>query len=86
MRYGSAGHPPAFLLSPATSLRCLSTRGLPIGMLPDSTYQQASCIVAPQSTLYLYSDGAYELRLPEVATGQPLGSVIDRYAASRPHA
>ncbi len=86
LRYGSAGHPPAFLLSLGQTCQSLSTRGLPIGMLPESTYLQATCTVPPQSTLYLYSDGAYEHPLPEGGywTAPGLGELIT--SLHQPHA
>jgi sigma-B regulation protein RsbU (phosphoserine phosphatase) len=63
--YASAGHPPALLLAPegdpAGSVRRLHTPGLPIGMFSEARYEQDCCAIAPGSTLYLFSDGAYEL-------------------------
>ena len=67
LSYGSAGHPPALLLTPATesqpaNLTQLRTSGLPIGMMPDATYQWKRCTVADHSRLYVFSDGIYELQ------------------------
>lgn len=63
--YSSAGHPPAIAITPspeqptATSLR---TAGLPVGMFPDIEYQEASYAVTTSSTLYVFSDGIYEIQ------------------------
>ncbi|MGB7445064.1 MAG: SpoIIE family protein phosphatase [Coleofasciculaceae cyanobacterium] len=63
--YSCAGHPPALLLSQTTkptSARRLSTRSLPIGMLPEAKYKDNTCQIIPGSTLYIFSDGVYEIR------------------------
>jgi sigma-B regulation protein RsbU (phosphoserine phosphatase) len=65
LTYASAGHPPAVLLSktPAASIQAqrLQTRGLPIGMFPEVDYLDECCEVAELSTLYIFSDGIYEI-------------------------
>jgi len=63
LTYSSAGHPPAILISPSRpdQPRCLKTSGLPIGIIPEAIYQNASCSVEPQSELYIFSDGVYEM-------------------------
>jgi sigma-B regulation protein RsbU (phosphoserine phosphatase) len=75
LTYASAGHPPAILISPInsdpinsdpidseqTNVQELRTPSLPIGMLEDLTFSDASAIIPPGSVLYIYSDGAYEL-------------------------
>jgi sigma-B regulation protein RsbU (phosphoserine phosphatase) len=63
LTYSSAGHPPAILISPSIpdQPRCLKTSGLPIGIIPEAIYQNASCSVEPQSELYIFSDGVYEM-------------------------
>lgn len=62
--YASAGHPPAIVLSQSESGQTVSqlrTQGLPIGMMPDIQYQWRRYELPPQSTLYLFSDGLYEV-------------------------
>lgn len=66
LSYASAGHPPAMLVSPATASRPatlspLRTPGMPIGMMPDATYQWKRCSVAQGGRLYIFSDGIYEI-------------------------
>lgn len=67
LSYSSAGHPPAILLSfdekkQEITEKKLKTKGIPIGMFPDLTYQNNSCQIPLQSNLYLFSDGIYELK------------------------
>ena len=62
--YSSAGHPPAVLLvneSDAAEAIRLGTASLPIGMLPDTRFINHRCHIDPRSTLYVFSDGAYEI-------------------------
>lgn len=63
--YSSAGHPPAILLTLDSQENILETRlktpSIPIGMFPELTYQDQSCSINPHSSLYLFSDGIYEL-------------------------
>ena len=63
LTYSSAGHPPAILLSSKTkaSEQRLKTPGVPVGMFPDIKYVNASCTIAPNSSLYLFSDGLYDI-------------------------
>lgn len=63
--YSSAGHPPAVLLTATDSktneVKMLKTSSMPIGMLPDSRYVDQRCTVTQDSTLYVFSDGIYEI-------------------------
>src|SRR5919202_1237601 len=63
--YASAGHPPAILLSgkPASEVQVkrLKTLGLPAGMFPDADYVDECCDIVEPSTLYIFSDGIYEI-------------------------
>ncbi|MGB3206367.1 MAG: SpoIIE family protein phosphatase [Crinalium sp.] len=67
--YATAGHPPAILFSPGTSdtkveVKQLGIPALPIGILPDEDFEEQSCQITSNSTLYIFSDGAYEINLP----------------------
>lgn len=65
LTYSSAGHPPALLLTQSfdqITVKQLSTRGAPIGLLPESHYVDAVCRIEAPSTLYIFSDGIYEFR------------------------
>lgn len=61
--YSSAGHPPSVLISDEEipKIKLLKTSGLPIGMMPDTSYQEQICEIDTNSRLYLFSDGVYEL-------------------------
>lgn len=63
LTYSSAGHPPAILLeSRAVNIeQRLKTPGVPVGMFPDIEYVNASCKIAANSSLYVFSDGIYEI-------------------------
>jgi sigma-B regulation protein RsbU (phosphoserine phosphatase) len=63
LTYASAGHPPAILVHKtedgfrSTQLR---TPNLPVGMMPDVTYNSDRQIISEESLLYIFSDGVYE--------------------------
>ncbi len=64
LMYASAGHPPAILLSKSSNLtqvQQLRTPGLPVGMFPHVNYVDGLCNIDEGSTLYIFSDGAYEI-------------------------
>ncbi len=66
--YACAGHPPGILLSDAsttTSVKELGSLSIPIGMLPEADFDDDSCEIQPGSTLYLFSDGVYEILQPD---------------------
>lgn len=63
--YASAGHPPAILVSGTsaknTQVQLLRTPGMPVGMFPEAKYVNDYCHVEKCSSLYIFSDGAYEI-------------------------
>lgn len=66
LAYASAGHPPAVLLTndtPHPKAKPLGNYNLPIGMFPNMDYRHGTYTVQPQSTLYLFSDGVYEIQM-----------------------
>ena len=69
LTYASAGHPPAVLISqsPASTAKIqrLKTPGMPVGMFPDAPYVDNCCDVEDLSTLYIFSDGVYEIHQPD---------------------
>lgn len=67
--YSSAGHPPALLISKpsqneAVEIKQLKTVSLPIGMMPDTKFVNQRCEIDIASTLYVFSDGVYEIIQP----------------------
>ena len=66
LTYASGGHPPALLMPPDSSAPArLGDSGYLIGILRDAEFDTLRVQVAPGSRLYLYTDGAFELSLPD---------------------
>ena len=57
----SAGHPPALLFSGNKSVEALNKPNLFIGAMPGVVYKSQSLTLEPGSTLYIFSDGVYEI-------------------------
>ncbi|BAY93405.1 MULTISPECIES: SpoIIE family protein phosphatase [unclassified Tolypothrix] len=66
--YASAGHPPAVLLSGIDttdiSVKQLSSLDLPIGFVPNVEFEDVTVEISAHSSLYIFSDGAYEIHQP----------------------
>ena len=69
LRYASAGHPPAILVSGPSEAagvgQPLEASGPCIGIMPAASYQDAQCIVPSPARLFVFSDGAYEIKRPD---------------------
>lgn len=66
LRYSGAGHPPAIVLAADGSDPVqLPSAAVPIGVMADTTFETRSYPMPPGSALLIYSDGAYELSLPD---------------------
>ena len=65
--FASAGHPPALLIDAGQppNVQPLKTRGLPIGMFAEAEYGCDRISISPDSTLYIFSDGIYEILQPD---------------------
>ncbi|VEP11974.1 Response regulator receiver modulated serine phosphatase [Hyella patelloides LEGE 07179] len=65
LTYSSAGHPPGILLSDTQNKQIieqkLKTVGVPVGMFPKVKYVDAYCTIPANSSLYIFSDGIYEV-------------------------
>ncbi len=66
LRFASGGHPPAALVhgvdrETATLERLISPGGFLIGAMPDSRYDNIEVSLAPQASLFVFSDGVYEV-------------------------
>lgn len=65
LTFSSAGHPPAIYVyrdnSHTSQTIKLKTPGLPIGMFPNVNYDNNSYEIESPSTLYIFSDGIYEI-------------------------
>jgi serine phosphatase RsbU (regulator of sigma subunit) len=60
LRYASAGHPPALLVS-SEGVQELATENPLIGLVPQLNFSENSVNIPPDGTLFVFSDGAYEL-------------------------
>jgi sigma-B regulation protein RsbU (phosphoserine phosphatase) len=69
LRYASAGHPPSLLINkdPAgkTAVSELGAPGMVLGGMPGTAYRTETRLVPPGSTLFLMSDGVYEITRPD---------------------
>lgn len=67
--YASGGHPPSVMVADTSGgpvrVARLKTPGMIIGGMPDMVYQSDRCDLADFRTLYLLSDGAYEITRPD---------------------
>lgn len=64
LNYSSAGHPPAFMFTPESETKSaikLMARNYVIGGLDDITYIQRSQQIGTGTSIYVYSDGVYEI-------------------------
>ncbi|AKG22439.1 SpoIIE family protein phosphatase [Calothrix sp. 336/3] len=63
--YASAGHPSGILLSQNSQnlaeVKQLDSLDLPIGFIPDVNFDEMKLEVLKNSSLYIFSDGAYEI-------------------------
>lgn len=64
LRYVNAGHnPPVIVRRDGTTVR-LWTGGAPVGLFPDSTYEQGAIQLHPRDLLVAYTDGVIEAADP----------------------
>jgi CHASE1-domain containing sensor protein len=66
LRYSGAGHPPAIIVTGDGSDPVqLRSEAVPVGVLRNTTFETRSYTMPPGADLLIYSDGAYELALPD---------------------
>jgi sigma-B regulation protein RsbU (phosphoserine phosphatase) len=68
LTYARAGHPPPLLKDPGpdSAIRRLDEVGsVPLGLLPDVEFENATVTLAPGQTLVLYTDGITEAMSPD---------------------
>lgn len=69
MTYSSAGHPPALMLTHKNvteqSIVKLMSRNYIIGGISDTNYKQNSQLVSAGASIYIFSDGVYEIKKPD---------------------
>ncbi len=87
IHFAGGGHPPSFvLMGPSESERgihMLESQGPMVGAIPDLEFETGTIALEPSATLYLYSDGAYEI---EEADGKmwPWSEFLDYMNQSSP--
>ena len=64
LSYANGGHPPAVLFTDGKAIG-LPSQSLPAGMFEDTTFPTAVVPIPPGSQLLLYSDGIFEISLPD---------------------
>lgn len=81
LKYASGGHPAVLLASAQNPIQPLEVRSIPIGMMTGFPYEQFECEIQSGSSLYLFSDGVYEIVQPngEVWTFDGFMSVVSEY-------
>ena len=60
LRYVSAGHNPALLVRKNGGTDHLESTGVPVGMLPNSSWKEGTRVMGPVDLLCVYSDGLTE--------------------------
>jgi phosphoserine phosphatase RsbU/P len=64
LRYVNAGHNPAVVLRRDGSILSLESGGAPVGMFPDSNYQESSVQLNAGDLVIIYTDGVVEATNP----------------------
>ena len=60
LRYVNAGHTPPIILRHHGSIDTLETGGAPVGMFPDSSYEEGAVQLDPGDVVITYTDGVIE--------------------------
>ena len=81
LKYASGGHPAVLLASEHDPIQPLEVRSIPIGMMSGFPYDQFECDIQLGSSLYLFSDGVFEILQPngQVWTYEGFMGVVAEY-------
>ncbi len=60
LHYSSAGHPAPFIHKSEGHIIIPESTGMPIGMMPDTTYEDSTVSIHSDDRLFICSDGLYE--------------------------
>ena len=85
--FSNAGHDRPLLMNAGQASRPLETKsGLPLGVFPKFTYVVEECMLTPNDTLFLYTDGITEAtnRREELFKLDRLREVLDRCGSAEP--
>jgi phosphoserine phosphatase RsbU/P len=72
-----AGHGHAFLHRVGGTIEALQPRGLPLGVLPETDYQEGSVVLCPGDAMVIYSDGLIDARPDLAITPAALAEHLD---------
>ena len=73
LHYMNAGHNPPMVIRPDGSMIWLSTGGAPVGMFPDSIYEEGSVQLGSGDLILAYTDGVIECLNPSHCEWGPEG-------------
>jgi phosphoserine phosphatase RsbU/P len=65
LHYVNAGHNPPMVIRPNGSIVWLETGGAPLGLFPDSTYEEGTVQLHPGDLIVAYTDGVVEALCPD---------------------
>lgn len=77
LRWAGGGHPPALLVSGSEPAKLLDSEGPLIGAVDGLEFVSGEVSVPPDARLFVYSDGAFEIGLPD-GTMWPFGQFVAR--------
>lgn len=77
LRYVDAGHGHVFLRRASGKVELLPERGMPMGVLPNTSYSEGVVTFAPGDTLLVYSDGVVDARPELELTPKTLAPYLD---------
>ncbi len=83
LRYVNAGHNPPLVLRGDGSVEWLESTGAPVGMFPDTNYEEGAARLNPGDLVMMYTDGVTEVT---DSSGQEWGEqgLVNAAAAGRP--
>ena len=82
--FASGGHPPAIAIAPDGAITELAARGMIIGAVPGIAYAEQRLTLPAGSSLFVFSDGCYELFTPTRAL-MSLDDFAAVLASAAPH-
>jgi sigma-B regulation protein RsbU (phosphoserine phosphatase) len=65
LSYVNGGHHPALLRHPDGSVEDLDSFGMPLGLVPDPSYEEGLRVLEPGDLVVMFSDGIVEARAPD---------------------
>lgn len=65
LRFASGGHPPALVFAGGELVAELNTDAVPVGILDMTEFRTCTYQIPPDADILLYSDGAFELTVPD---------------------